>query len=127
MKAPLSICFTKNLLCDQSVSNNFVKPRSVETDINSPNEIFKDFNIYRIQDEVHRFSVSKTIKAKSSTLKRSSLEKISGIGKAKAAILLRELGGLAAVKRASVEELSAIKGISKSDATNIFEYFHAEK
>ncbi len=112
------------------VKDDFHKTRALSTDteeINIAKHRSVFMLIYRIQDEVHRFSVSKTTKAKSSTLKRSSLEKISGIGKAKAAILLRELGGLAAVKRASVEELSAIKGISKSDATNIFEYFHAEK
>lgn len=112
------------------VKDDYHKTRALCTDTDEIN-IAKHRSvfmlIYRIQEEVHRFSVSKTTKAKSSTLKRSSLEKISGIGKAKAAILLRELGGLAAVKRASEEELSAIKGISKSDAANIFEYFHAEK
>ena len=83
--------------------------------------------IYGIQEEVHRFSVSKTMGAKRANLKRSSLEKIEGIGPSKAAILLRELGGLAAVKRASEEELAAIKGISRTDAKRITDYFGTKK
>ncbi len=83
--------------------------------------------IYGIQEEVHRFSVSKTMGAKRATLKKSSLEKIKGIGPAKAAILLRELGGLAAVKRASESELTSIKGISHADAARIVEYFDGKK
>ena len=40
---------------------------------------------------------------------------------------MRELGGLAAVKRASEDELAAIKGISRADAARIAEYFGREK
>lgn len=83
--------------------------------------------IYGIQEEVHRFSVSKTMGAKRSTIKHSSLEKIEGIGPAKAAILLRELGGLAAVKSAKEDELAAIKGISRVDAERIVGYFSTKK
>jgi excinuclease ABC subunit C len=80
--------------------------------------------IYGIQEEVHRFSVSRSSSAKRTTLKRSSLEKINGIGPAKAAKLLREFGGLAAIKSASVDELARAKGISRADAENIFNYFN---
>ena len=83
--------------------------------------------IYGIQEEVHRFSVSRMSNAKSKTLRRSSLENIEGIGKAKAAILLRELGGLAAVKAADESRLAAIKGISTADAERIVSYFKLKK
>ena len=76
--------------------------------------------IYSLQEEVHRFSVSKSSRAKISTLKRSSLENIDGIGKAKAAILLAEFGGLAQIKRADTERLAATKGISRADAERIY-------
>ena len=42
-------------------------------------------------------------------------------------MLLKQLGGLAAVKSATVDELAAVKGISRRDAQNIFEYFHKDK
>ncbi len=79
--------------------------------------------IYGIQEEVHRFSVSRMSNAKRKTLKRSSLEKIDGIGEKKAAILLKAFGGLEGVKRASEDELAAVKGISHKDAETIVRYF----
>ena len=82
--------------------------------------------IFGIQEEVHRFSVGKTMKGKRSTLKHSSLEKISGIGPAKAAALLKAFSGLAGVKSASVEELESTKGISHADAINITAYFKSK-
>jgi excinuclease ABC subunit C len=63
------------------------------------------------------------MRGKRSTLKKSSLEKISGIGAVKASALLKAFGGLAGVKSATVEQLRDVKGISESDALNIEKYF----
>ncbi len=108
------------------VKDNFHKTRALCTDRDEIN-IAKNkaifMLIYRIQEEVHRYSVTKTTNSKRSTLKRSSLEKIKGIGAAKSAILLRELGGLTNIKAADVDKLAAIKGISRTDAENIVAYF----
>ena len=128
----------KELLCERGieipvfgmVKDDFHKTRALCTEsdeINIAKHKAVFMLIYGIQEEVHRFSVSKTMGAKRATLKHSSLEKIDGIGPAKAAILLRELGVLAAVKRASEDELAAIKGISRADAARIAEYFGREK
>ena len=83
--------------------------------------------IYRIQEEVHRFAISRMSGAKRKTLRTSSLEKIKGVGPAKAKILLSSFGSLAAVKKATIEELAAIKGIDSSAAANVYEYFNGEK
>jgi excinuclease UvrABC nuclease subunit len=61
--------------------------------------------------------------AKRKTLTHSVLTIINGIGEVKAKVLLRQLGGLGAVKSATVDELVAVKGISRRDAQNIVEYF----
>lgn len=79
--------------------------------------------IYRIQEEVHRYSVSRMEQAKGRTLTTSSLEKIPGIGKQKAAKLLQAFGGLAGVRRASEEQLGTVSGLSKKDVANILAYF----
>ena len=79
--------------------------------------------IYRIQEEVHRYSVSRMETAKGKTLTTSSLEKIHGIGKQKAAKLLKAFGGLSGVRRATGEELSSVPGITGRDVENILEYF----
>ena len=61
--------------------------------------------------------------AKRKTLKHSSLEKIEGIGEKKAKLLLKAFGGLEGVRRASVDELAAVKGISRSNAETIVKHF----
>lgn len=80
--------------------------------------------IYRIQEEVHRYTISKMSAAKTKTLKKSSLEKIKGIGSSKAKALLAHFGGISKIKVANYEELLSVKGISKTDAQNIIDYYH---
>jgi excinuclease ABC subunit C len=79
--------------------------------------------IFRIQEEVHRFTVNKMSNAKSKTIKKSSLEKIKGIGKVKAKALLAHFGGINAIKNASAAELAAVKGITQNDAQAIIDYY----
>jgi len=79
--------------------------------------------IYGIQEEVHRYSVSRMTNAKRKTLKTSSLEKINGIGPAKAKALMSHFGTIKAIKNASLAELENARGISKADAAAIYEYY----
>lgn len=80
--------------------------------------------IYKIQEEIHRFTVSKMTAAKLKTLKTSSLEKIKGIGAKKARAVLLKFGTLEAVKCATTDELAEVKGVSAKDAENIYNHFH---
>ena len=66
-------------------------------------------------------------KAKSKTLKHSSLENIEGIGAAKAKNLLSAMGTLTAIKQASIETLAAVKGISQKNAEDIYNYFREKE
>jgi excinuclease ABC subunit C len=79
--------------------------------------------IYHIQEEVHRFTVSKMSAAKRKTQTTSVLEEIEGIGRARAKALLTHFGGLAGVKRATVEDLCAIRGVTREIAEHIVMYF----
>ena len=128
------VSVVKELLCEIGldlpvfgmVKDDFHKTRALCTDseeisIARENSVF--VFIYKLQEEVHRFTVSKMSHAKSKTLTKSSLTKIKGIGDAKAKSLLKAFGGYTAVKNASFEELCAVKGISRADAENIVEYF----
>ena len=112
------------------VKDEFHKTRSLCTEqdeINIAREQAIFMLIYRIQEEVHRFTVDKVMKAKRSTLTHSSLEKIDGIGPAKAKKLLGALGSFTAVKKAFEQELLAVKGISKADAAKIYQYFNSKR
>ena len=81
--------------------------------------------IYNLQEEAHRFAIKASSGAKTKSLTKSSLEKISGIGPAKAKKLLAAMP-LSKIKTAEKEELADIPGISLSDAENIYNHFHKE-
>ncbi len=78
--------------------------------------------IYRIQEEAHRFAITRAGAKKSKALRRSSLEDIPGIGPAKARKLLRAMT-IAKIREASADELAAA-GIGAKDAAAIYRYFH---
>lgn len=80
--------------------------------------------IYKIQEEVHRFTFSKMDSSRRKTVKRSVLENINGIGPSKAKLILKNFKTLSAVKNADISELLNVKGISKTQAMNIYDYFH---
>ena len=109
------------------VKDDYHKTRALCTDteeisIAKEREIFT--LIYKLQEEVHRYTVSRMENAKRKTLKTSSLTKIDGIGEVKAKKLLSAFGGMGAVKKASREALAAVRGISERDAEAVWQYFH---
>ncbi len=112
------------------VKDDFHKTRALCTE-NEEISIAKEqgvYNlIYRIQEEVHRYTVSRMKNAKSNTLKRSSLEKIKGIGASKSKALLLHFGGISGVKNASIAELCAVSGIRERDANEIRNYFDGKE
>ncbi len=80
--------------------------------------------IYKIQEEVHRFTVSAMTNAKRKTLKTSSLEKIKGIGESKAKKLLSHFGSVTKIKEAEIEQIAQVKGINRRDAETVYRYYH---
>ncbi len=82
--------------------------------------------IYKLQEEAHRFAVKNTMATKSRTLTHSSLEKIEGIGPAKAKRLLSAMS-LSEIRVATEAELAAVKGISERDAHAIAAYYKTKK
>ena len=79
--------------------------------------------IYNLQEEAHRFAVKSSQARKIKTMTRSSLEKIEGIGPAKAKKLLAALS-LSEIRAADLERLKRVSGISESDAKRIYDYYH---
>lgn len=109
------------------VKDDYHKTRALCTDteeisIAREREIF--LLIYRIQEEVHRYTVSRMDAAKRKTLKTSTLTKIPGIGESRAKKLLAAFGGMGAIKNATLEEIASVRGISARDAENVWRYFH---
>ena len=78
-----------------------------------------------IQEEVHRFAIGYH-RQKRSRVIGSTLTAIPGVGEKRAALLLRHFGSVTAVRGATVEQLSAVKGMTRPAAEAIVRYFDNE-
>lgn len=82
--------------------------------------------ITAVQDEVHRYAVSFHRKKRSQKMLGSSLKEIEGVGDKTVKALLKHFKTVAAVKVASKEELASVKGVSKTAAKNIYDFFNTK-
>lgn len=80
--------------------------------------------IQQIRDEAHRFAITGHRQQRGKKLLQSPLENIQGIGEKRRQALLQYLGGLQGVMKASVTELATVPGISKAQATLIYQACH---
>jgi excinuclease ABC subunit C len=74
-----------------------------------------------IRDEVHRFAITRHRKARSGKMLSSVLEEIHGIGKKRRLELLRHFGSIDAIKKASLEDITGLKGFNQTMAKKIKE------
>jgi excinuclease ABC subunit C len=81
--------------------------------------------LQRVRDESHRFAIEFQRDLRSRVNLTSILEELPGIGPGKRRALLKELGSLRGVRKASLEELRAVSGISARDAGAIRGFFDA--
>ena len=82
---------------------------------NSPSR----FLMQRIRDEAHRFAISYHRRLRNKEALSSPLESIAGIGKKRRLLLLKQFGSLENIRNATVEELTALPGITRSLAEKL--------
>jgi len=82
--------------------------------------------VQQVRDEAHRFALAGHRGRRQKKMHRSSLEDISGLGPKRRQALLRQFGGIQAVARAGVDDLTRVRGISRSLAETIYRRFHAD-
>jgi excinuclease ABC subunit C len=80
--------------------------------------------LQQIRDEAHRFAITGHRQRRNKAGQRSTLELIPGLGPARRKSLLREFGGLQGVKRAGLDDLTKVPGISDNLAHRIYDHFH---
>ncbi|EGU37862.1 excinuclease ABC subunit C [Vibrio ichthyoenteri ATCC 700023] len=74
-----------------------------------------------IRDESHNHAIAGHRAKRGKTRRTSALEGIEGIGPKRRQALLKYMGGLQELKRASAEEIAKVPGISHSLAENIYQ------
>lgn len=83
--------------------------------------------VYRLSEEVHRFTVSSMQRAKSKTLSRSSLMNVRGIGPAKAKAVMSRFGTMKNLRAATRDEIAETSGISDANADAIYGFLHPDE
>ena len=83
--------------------------------------------LQQVRDEAHRFAITGHRQRRAKARRTSPLESIEGMGPKRRQKLLQQFGGLQAIQRAGVEDLSRVDGISQNLAQKIYDAFHDEK
>lgn len=102
---------------DKHQTRALMSPEREELEISE--ELMKA--ITNFQDEVHNTAITYHRKLRDKSMEKSELDEIKGIGKAKKQLLLKKFGSIENMKKASIEELMKVKGITEDLAKAIKE------
>ena len=80
--------------------------------------------LQRIRDEAHRFAISYHRELRGKRMTKSALDDIPGLGPTRKKRLVKELGGVKAVKEADVETLRALPWLPDKVADAVFDKLH---
>jgi excinuclease ABC subunit C len=75
--------------------------------------------VMRIRDEAHRFAISYHRQRRGKAMVHSALDALAGVGPVRKKRLITAFGSLAAIKRASVDEIAAVKGMTPALAAQV--------
>ncbi|MCK8824080.1 excinuclease ABC subunit UvrC [Fuchsiella alkaliacetigena] len=78
--------------------------------------------LQRVRDEAHRFALNYHRRLRSRRVTQSMLDDIPGIGQKRREALLQHFGSLDKIRKAGLEELSEVTGISDKLATAVYNY-----
>ncbi len=77
--------------------------------------------IQHIRDESHQHAISGHRKKRQQAFLQSGLESVEGVGAKRRQALLKYLGGMQGVKKATIDEIASVPGISKALAERIYD------
>lgn len=80
--------------------------------------------LQQVRDEAHRFAITGHRQRRAKARVTSELERIPGLGAKRRQKLLQQFGGIQEVKRAGVEDLARVDGISPVLAQKVYDIFH---
>ncbi|MDE0117360.1 MAG: excinuclease ABC subunit UvrC [bacterium] len=103
----------------------YVPGRADPVEIPRPSESL--YLLQRIRDESHRFANDYHRQLRGKRMARSSLDGIAGLGPTRRARLVKELGGVRAVERATLDDLLALRWLPDPVAHSIYEKLHSPR
>ncbi|MEP6660054.1 MAG: excinuclease ABC subunit UvrC [Acidimicrobiales bacterium] len=80
--------------------------------------------LQRIRDEAHRFANTFHRELRDKRMTKSALDGVVGLGEVRRKRLVKELGGVAAVRKASLDDLRALSWLPDTVATAVFMRLH---
>ncbi|CAB4890137.1 unannotated protein [freshwater metagenome] len=92
--------------------------------INVPRGSEALFMLQRIRDEAHRFANSFHRELRGKRMTKSALDDIAGLGDNRKTRLAKELGGVNAVKKASLDTLKSLTWLPDAVAETVYAKFH---
>jgi len=114
-KPPMILSIVKGLKRVRSTETILSKDGIIEMSKDSPGYLL----LQQIRDESHRFALRGNRKKKNKSIKKSSLDNIKGLGPQKKKSLLSSMKSLEVMKKATIDELTKINGISTKLAKKI--------
>lgn len=83
--------------------------------------------IQQIDAEAHRFAITGHRQRRAKSQSSSILQEVKGLGPKRRQQLLKYFGGLQALERAGVEDITRVPGISKELSQKIYDIFHFDE
>jgi excinuclease ABC subunit C len=75
--------------------------------------------VQRVRDEAHRFAVTYHRQRRAKSMTQSALDALEGIGPVRKKRILAAFGSVAAIKRASLDEIVAVRGMTPTLASRV--------
>lgn len=81
--------------------------------------------LQQVRDEAHRFAVTYHRKLRSLRIQDSELDAVAGVGRARKRALLTRFGSVAGLRKATLDELLAVPGMTRPAALAVFSALRA--
>ncbi|MCB9800307.1 MAG: excinuclease ABC subunit UvrC [Candidatus Omnitrophica bacterium] len=93
-------------------------------DLNIPRDSSALYLLQKVRDEAHRFAITYHRSLKQKGIRKSVLDGIPGIGPRRKTMLLKQFDSIEELKRAGIEQLAGLPGMTTALAHAVWTYMH---
>lgn len=93
-------------------------------DLLIPRDASSNHLLQKVRDEAHRFAITYHRSLKARGMEKSELDEIDGIGEVRKLELLKQFDSIEELKRAGVEQLAGLPGMTRPAAQRVWDHFH---